>query len=95
MAATIPDMSRTVSFGPISEDSLPSQNQRSQSVVSIELLNENGEYDMVEIDEVDDVLEDPADSQIGSRGGESYFITHHLCLLSEISVKSFLIAADN
>ncbi|KAL5964606.1 hypothetical protein TSMEX_007665 [Taenia solium] len=71
MATTIPELSRTVSFGPISEDSLPSQNQRSQSVVSIELLNENGEYDMVEIDEVDDVLEDPADSRLGSRGASS------------------------
>ncbi|KAL5107805.1 hypothetical protein TcWFU_005893 [Taenia crassiceps] len=71
MAATIPEMSRTVSFSPIPEDSLPPQNQRSQSVVSIELLNENGEYDMVEIDEVDDVLEDPMDSPHGSREASS------------------------
>ncbi|VDM16021.1 unnamed protein product [Hydatigera taeniaeformis] len=71
MAATIPELSRTVSFGSISENPLPSQNQRSQSVVSIELLNENGEHDMVEIDEVDDVLEASADSRLGSHGASN------------------------
>ncbi|EUB64040.1 hypothetical protein ECG_06365 [Echinococcus granulosus] len=72
MAATIPGMSRTVSLGPMSENSLPSQNQRSQSVVSIELLNEKGEYDMVEIDEADDdVLQDSVDSRLGLRDASS------------------------
>ncbi|VDD79107.1 unnamed protein product [Mesocestoides corti] len=64
MAATIPEMACTASFGPMSENNHPAQGQRSHSVVSIALLNENGENDTLEIDEADDVLEDSTDSQM-------------------------------
>lgn len=50
-ATTISELPRSVSFGPVSET-----NRRSHSVVSIGLLNENGESDLIEIDEADDVL---------------------------------------
>ena len=65
MAATIPEMSPAVSFGPMAENSSTKQNQRSHSVVSIALLNENGEIDIVEIDEPDDVFQDSVESRLG------------------------------
>ncbi len=63
MAATMPEMARTVSFGPITPDSCP-QGQRSHSVVSIALLNENGENDMIEIDEADEILKEAKDNRL-------------------------------
>lgn len=66
MAATFPEMTRTVSFGPMSDTSSRSQGQRSHSVVSIALYNENGEDDIVEIDEADDVFQDSVNSRLVS-----------------------------
>ncbi|VDO07197.1 unnamed protein product [Rodentolepis nana] len=66
MTATFPEMARTVSFGLMSDSKSRSQSQRSHSVVSIALYNENGEDDIVEIDEADDVSQEPIDSRISS-----------------------------
>ncbi|KAM3177817.1 hypothetical protein ACTXT7_003760 [Hymenolepis weldensis] len=66
MAATFPEMTRTVSFGPMSDNTSRPQSQRSHSVVSIALYNENGEDDIVEIDEADDVFQDPVNSRLSS-----------------------------
>lgn len=66
MAATFPEMTRTVSFGPMSDSTSRTQSQRSHSVVSIALYNENGEDDIVEIDEADDVFQDPVNSRLSS-----------------------------
>nr|CUU98882.1 hypothetical transcript [Hymenolepis microstoma] len=59
-------MTQTVSFGLMSDNTSRPQNQRSHSVVSIALYNENGEDDILEIDEADDVSQDPRDCRISS-----------------------------
>ncbi|VDL15836.1 unnamed protein product [Hymenolepis diminuta] len=71
MAATFPEMTRTVSFGPMSDNTSRPQSQRSHSVVSIALYNENGEDDIVEIDEADDVFQDPVNSRLSSSSSEN------------------------
>ncbi|KAM7542751.1 hypothetical protein Aperf_G00000017219 [Anoplocephala perfoliata] len=66
MAATFPEVTRTVSFGPLSKSTTCPQNQRSHSVVSIALYNENGEGDVVEIDEADDVFQESVNTRLSS-----------------------------
>lgn len=86
MAATFPEMTRTVSLGPLSESSTCPQSQRSHSVVSIALYNENGEDDVVEIDEADDVFQEPVNTRLSSCNYKLYFSligTH----ISDLNVK--------
>ncbi len=78
------EMARTVSFGPITPDSCP-QGQRSHSVVSIALLNENGENDMIEIDEADEILKEAKDNRLSKCDCKTLFCyTSHYSFLDLI-----------